>query len=97
MKGLILNIQRIFWLFFSLIWLVACSVSGPVHVYPGKPRPRDEIAQVRVPGPISVTEIDKQKVEVPSQEDGFYEIYLLPGLHRIDFKYDLYVGDNILA
>lgn len=85
-----MKIQRILLLFFSLLWLQACSVvSGPVHLYSGQPRPNSETAQLRVPGPITVKKIDGREVKVPSIEDGFYEIYLLPGQHRIDFKYEL--------
>jgi uncharacterized protein YccT (UPF0319 family) len=91
-----LKIQRIFLLLFSLIWLQACNVvSGPVHFYSGQPRPNSETARLLVPGPITLTKIDGRKVKVPSVEEGFYEVYLLPGLHRIDFKYELSWGDEV--
>ena len=90
-----MKIQRTFLLLFALLWLQACStVSGPVHFYSGQPRPHSETARLRVPGPITVKKIDGRAVEVPSIEEGFYEIYLLPGLHRIDFRYELYWGDG---
>ncbi|MCK5385606.1 MAG: DUF2057 family protein [Gammaproteobacteria bacterium] len=83
-------------LLFSLIWIQSCStVSGPVHFYSGQPRHNSETARLHIPGPITVKKIDGKKVDVPSIDDGFYEIYLLPGIHRIDFKYELYWGDNI--
>jgi len=88
-----LKIQRIFLLLVSLLWLQACTVSGPVHFYSGQPRPISETARLRVPGPITVKKIDGKEVDVPLQDEGFYEIFLLPGLHRVDFKYDLYWGD----
>ena len=87
--------QRIF-IVFSVIWLQACSsVSGPVHFYSGQPRPDNQTARLKVPAAITVVKIDGKKVEVPSKDDGFYQVYLLPGLHRIDFKYDLSWGDNV--
>jgi len=92
-RGMALKIERLFLLLFLLLSLQACFESGPVHVYSGE-RPRNETAQLRVPGPITVVEIDGKKINVPSQDDGFYEIFLLPGLHRIDFKYELFWGDN---
>lgn len=89
-----LKTQRIFLLLVSLLWLQACStVSGPVHFYSGQPRPNSETARLRVPGPITVKKIDGREVDVPFKDEGFYEIYLLPGLHRVDFKYELYWGD----
>ena len=90
-----LKIQRTFLLLLVLLWLQGCStVSGPVHYYSGQPRPNSETARLLVPGPITVKKIDGREVDVPSIEEGFYEIYLLPGLHRIDFKYELVWGDN---
>lgn len=77
----------------SFIGCQACTPSGPVHVYSGQPRPDVETARLLVPGPITVTAVDGKKVEVPSLEDDYYEIFLLPGLHRIDFRYELYWGD----
>lgn len=70
-------------------------VSGPVHFYSGQPRPNSETAQLRIPGPITVKKIDGREVKVPSIEDGFYEIYLLPGRHRIDVKYELNWGGDV--
>jgi len=70
-------------------------VDGPVHFYSGQPRHNSETARLQIPGPITVKKIDGKKVDVPSIDDGFYEIYLLPGIHRIDFKYEQYWGDNI--
>ena len=80
---------------FSLIGIQACSsVTGPVHFYSGQPRPGTETARIQVPAPITIVKIDGKEVEVPSKEDGYYLVYLLPGLHRIDFKYELVWGDN---
>ena len=90
-----MNIQRAYFLCFFIVILQACSVSGPVHFYPGEPLGKNETALLQVPGPISLTKIDGKEIDVPSKEDGFYEIYLLPGLHRIEFKYELYWGDQV--
>ena len=88
--------QRIFLILFSLIWIQACTVvSGPVHFYSGQPRNKSETARLSIPGPITVMKIDGRKVDVPSIDEGFYEIYLLPGIHRIDFKFEQYWGDNL--
>lgn len=70
----------------------ACAPSGPVKFYDGATKAPGEIARVRVPGPITVLEIDGRKVDSPSREDGFYELHLSPGRHRITFKYELYWG-----
>lgn len=88
-----MKIQYISLIFLLSFWLQACTATGPIHFYPGKPRPQSETAHLRVPGPISVMKIDGKKVDVRSIEDSFYEIFLLPGLHRIEFKYELYWGD----
>ena len=81
--------------FVLLSLLVACnSVSGPVHFYPGQPRPATETAQVKIPAAITVVKIDGEKVNVPSKEEGYYYLYLLPGLHRIEFKYELTWGND---
>ena len=90
-----MKIQRVLVLLFSFVWLQACTVSGPVHLYSGKPRSNSETALLRVPGPITVTMVDGKKVDVPSVNDGFYEIHLLPGVHRINFKYEKYWGDEL--
>jgi len=93
-----MKIQRTFLVLFVLLWLQACSsVSGPVHFYPGAPRPNNETARLRVPAPITVVKIDGRDVAVPSKDKGFYDIYLLPGVHRIDFKYELSWGDRTSA
>jgi uncharacterized protein YccT (UPF0319 family) len=88
-------INRLFPVSVALVWLAACSTSGPVHFYSGEPRPASQTAHVIVPGPITVFAIDGKKVDVPSQEDGSYNIYLLPGVHRIDFRYELYWGSAV--
>ena len=91
-----MKMLRSFFILFLLLWLQACaSMSGPVHFYPGEPRNTSETARLNVPGPIIVTKIDGKDVDVPSIEDGFYEIYLLPGVHRIDFKYEQFWGGNL--
>ena len=73
-------------------WFQACTPSGPVHHYRGEPRPRSETALLKVPGPISVMRIDRRSIEVPSITQGYNEIYLEPGLHRIDLRSELYWG-----
>lgn len=83
-------------LIFSFVWLQACStVEGPIHFYPGQIRPGNETIRLQVPAPITVVKIDGRKIDVPSENEGFYEIYLLPGVHRIDFKYELSWGDEV--
>ena len=83
-------------LLFGLIGLQACSsVEGPVHFYSGQARSNSETARLNVPAPLTVVKIDGREVEVPSKNEGFYEIYLLPGVHRIDFKYELSWGDEV--
>ena len=78
-----------------MIGFTACTtVKGPVHFYPGQPRPASETAHLHVPAAITVEKIDGKEVDVPSVLQGFYDIYLLPGQHRIDFKYELYWGNN---
>ncbi|MGD8483809.1 MAG: DUF2057 family protein [Thioalkalispiraceae bacterium] len=95
-KDRTVKIQYTLLFLIALSALQACStVSGPVHVYEGPARPASETARLRVPGPVSVKKIDGKKIKVPSIEEGFYEIVLLPGVHRIDFKYELAWGDNV--
>ncbi len=72
--------------------LQACAPTGPVKFFEGQDRPNSEIARVMVPGPITVESIDGREVKVPSKEEGFYELRLLPGKHIIAFKYKLYWG-----
>jgi uncharacterized protein YccT (UPF0319 family) len=93
-KETALKYQHFVFLIVTLLALQGCNVKGPVHVYSGEPRPTSETALLQVPAPICVEKIDGKDVDVPSNEDGFYEIYLLPGLHRIEFKYELYWGDG---
>ena len=83
---------RPFFLILFLMFISACAPSGPVKFYDGATRSPGEIARVRVPGPITVLEIDGRKINSPSQEEGFYELHLPPGNHRITFKYELYWG-----
>ena len=75
-------------------FLHACAVQDPVQLYSGPKRPAEETVHLRVPGPITVVKLDGKEVDVPSLENDYYNIYLLPGLHRIDFKYVLFWGDN---
>ena len=88
-----MKVQHIFLLIIFVFCFQGCSASGPTHFYPGEKHQPSETARLSVPGPISVTKIDGKEADIPSKEDGFYEIYLLPGLHRIEFKYELYWGD----
>ena len=91
-----MKMLRSFFILFLLIWLQACtSVSGPVHFYPGDPRNTSEIARLSAPSTIVVTKIDGKEVEVPFVDGGFYEIHLLPGVHRINFMYEQYWGGNL--
>ncbi len=89
-----MNYYKIALLLTTLLSVQSCTVNGPVHAYPGQTLPSSETARIRVPGPITVQKIDWKEIDVPSEADGFYEIYVLPGEHRIDFKYELYWGDN---
>lgn len=82
-------------IFLTMMLLHACSVKGPVHFYGGQPLAENETAQLTVPAPITVVKIDGRDVDIPSTEEGTYEIYLLPGEHTIQFKYALYWGDNV--
>lgn len=93
-NGILMKIFRPVFFFITVLSIQSCSVSGPVHNYPGDPRQKSEIARVRIPAPITVEKIDGKKIDVPSNESGYYDIYLLPGLHRLDFKYELYWGDG---
>ncbi|MDZ7661798.1 DUF2057 family protein [Thiohalophilus sp.] len=79
-------------LLLATLLLAACAPTGPVKFYSGTDKPKHEIATVRVPGPITVTRIDGREVRVPSQEEGFYALHLLPGRHTLTFKYELYWG-----
>ena len=91
-----MKIQSMCLLLFALVGLQACSsVEGPVHFYSGQARSNSETARLNVPAPLTVVKIDGREVEVPSKNEGFYEIYLLPGVHRIDFKYELSWGDEV--
>lgn len=90
-----MKLRQILLILFLVSGLQACaSVSGPVHFYSGQPRSGSETARLKIPAAITVTSIDGKEIKVPSKEQGFYEIFLLPGLHRIDFKYELSWGDN---
>lgn len=81
---------------FLLVLLQACnSVPGPQHIYAGQPQAENKIAHLRIPAAITLTKIDNKTIKVPSIEEGYYDIFLLPGVHRIDFKYELVWGDNV--
>jgi uncharacterized protein YccT (UPF0319 family) len=77
-------------LLLSALVLVACAPTGPVRFYAGPPKPKDKIAIVIVPAPITVRSIDGKKIKSPSQESGSYELQLEPGHHLIAFQYYLY-------
>ena len=62
---------------------------------PDNHAPDSETARIKIPAAITVVNIDGKEAKVPSKDDGFYDIYLLPGVHRIDFKYELAWGDNV--
>ena len=90
-----MKIKKILFLLL-VVGLHGCnSVTGPVHFYPGQPQPENNTAHLRVPGPITVLKVDGKEIEIPSNEDEYYDIYLLPGVHRIDFKYEKAWGDNV--
>lgn len=90
-----MNYRVLFLLAFIASFLIACaSPSGPVKFYSGPPLPKDQLAIVVVPGPITVLSIDGQTVRSPSQESGTYELQLPPGHHLIAFRYYLYWGSN---
>jgi uncharacterized protein YccT (UPF0319 family) len=83
-------------LLLSALVLVACAPAGPVRFYQGPPQPKENIAIVIIPAPITVRSIDGKKITSPSQESGSYELQLEPGHHLIAFQYYLYWehGDN---
>lgn len=81
---------RPFILILFIALLSACAPKGPVKFYEGATKPPSEIARVKVPGPITTLEIDGREINSPSQQKGFYELHLMPGYHRITFKYELY-------
>lgn len=86
---------RIVFLCCGLTWLAACSsVSGPVQFYAGVHRPDSETAHLHVPAALTVEKIDGKEVDVPSILAGSYNIFLLPGQHRIDFKYEFSWGSE---
>lgn len=90
-----LKMLRIFLMVFLFVGLQACFVSGPVHFYSGHRLSKSETARLSVPGPITVTMIDGKEVDVPSINDGFYEIFLLPGPHRISFMFEQDWGGSL--
>ncbi len=65
------------WLAVSALVLAACA-SGPVQLYPGQPRERDQVAllQLEKPTGASVFAVDGQRVSASSW-------YLSPGQHMI--------------
>lgn len=87
-----MNFKTSLFLLLTGFLLQACAPTGPVKFFEGQDRPNSEIARVMVPGPITVESIDGREVKVPSKEEGFYELRLLPGKHIIAFKYKLYWG-----
>lgn len=90
-----MNWQTLTSFLLATLLLAACAPTGPVKFYPGPDKPKNDIALVRVPGPITVTRIDDREVRVPSQEQGFYELHLSPGRHTLTFKYELYWGSEV--
>jgi uncharacterized protein YccT (UPF0319 family) len=80
--------------FFSAMLVMACSPTGPVRFYSGPPQPKDKLAIIVVPAPITVRSIDGQEVDSPSKESGSYEVQLTPGHHLIAFRYELFWGTN---
>jgi len=90
-----MNFKVILFLFLITGLLQACAPTGPVQFYEGASRPSSEIARVMVPGPITVESIDGREVEVPSQDEGFYELQLPPGKHIIAFKYRKFWGSSV--
>ncbi len=87
-----MNFKNVLFLFLAVILLQACAPTGPVKFYEGMTRPAGQIARVKVPGPITALEIDGRKIHSPFTEEGFYELHLPPGAHRLIFKYELYWG-----
>ncbi|MGD8547296.1 MAG: DUF2057 family protein [Thiohalophilus sp.] len=75
--------------------LAGCTPIGPVKFYDGPDRAENEIARVKVPGPITMKSIDGRKIDAPSIEDGFYELHLLPGQHTLNFEYALVWGSAV--
>ena len=64
-----MKIQKIL-LLLLLVGLQGCnSVTGPVHFYSGQPQSVNRTAHLRVPGPITVLEVDGKEIKVPSNED----------------------------
>lgn len=89
-----MNFKAMLFLLAGSALLQACAPTGPVQFYEGAPRPTSEIAKVMVPGPLTVESIDGRKVDVPSQDEGFYELQLPPGKHIIAFKYLRFWGSG---
>lgn len=76
------------------VLLAACSATGPVRFYSGPPQPKDKLAIIKVPAAITVLSIDGQEVDSPSKISGSYDVQLKPGHHLIEFRYELYWGNN---
>ena len=77
------------------IILQACTPTGPVRLYDDATKTPDQIARVKVPGPVTMLRVDNRKVRSPSKDEGFYELHLDPGVHRLTFEYKLYWGTTI--
>lgn len=73
--------------------LSACLTTGPVQSYSGSPRQDNQIAQLVVPGAVSLDSIDGEEFTSPPDSTGKYEIHLLPGRHILVFKYTVNWGD----
>lgn len=90
-----MNFKNVLLVFLAGILLQACTPTGPVKFYEGAARPAGQIARVKVPGPITVLEIDGREIRSPSTDEGFYELQLPPGAHRLTFRYELYWGSSV--
>jgi uncharacterized protein YccT (UPF0319 family) len=89
-----MKIRSLLLIALNISLVTACSATGPVKFYSGTTPPRDQLAIVTVPAPITVLSIDGKEVDAPSQEEGTYEVQLEPGPHFIAFRYELYWGTN---
>lgn len=74
--------------------LAACSNTKPVlRNYSGPERPRDQVAELIVPGAIEISSLDGGKFKAPYTGDQEYKISLTPGTHDIKVVYKELWGD----
>ncbi|HEB85798.1 MAG TPA: DUF2057 domain-containing protein [Gammaproteobacteria bacterium] len=87
--------HRHIWLIICVLFLSACAnTNGPIRLYAGPQKSKNEIVTFRVPYELEVVAIDGRKLKMPYVPEGQYQFELLPGNHVLKVIYTAYWGDD---